>query len=62
MTHNPFSCELCIAGREDLCKIREKTVSDFVQINQKTGLFKDFVNTKNKTSPKIKLPENRSPI
>jgi len=40
--HNSKTCDLCIAGREDLCKIREKSISEFEHMNNRTGEFKDF--------------------
>ena len=42
MTHNSTTCDLCLVGREDLCKIREKSISDFESMTNRTGNFKDF--------------------
>lgn len=55
MSHDKLTCDLCKIGREDLCKIREKSVSEFHEANIGQGLFKDPVFRKQKQERKLPL-------
>lgn len=48
MKHDKLTCDLCLAGRDDLCLIREKTISEFNDANNRLGDFKDFQDVKEK--------------
>ena len=64
MKHDQSTCELCLAGREDICEIREKSISDFQRMNNRTGEFKDFDTLKKERiiyESKLSKKEKRSP-
>jgi len=65
MNHDPSTCELCLAGRKDICLIREKSISDFQSMTNRTGNFKDFDTLKNERIEyelKLSNKEKRSPL
>ena len=65
MTHNSATCELCIIGRKDICDIREKSISDFESMVNRTGNFKDFDTLKKERivyELKLAKIEKKSPV
>lgn len=64
MNHDPSTCDLCLVGREDLCIIREKSISEFNNMKNRNVDWKDFETIKKERieyQRKLSLIEKRSP-